>query len=93
MGSTWSRHIGRVSLMASRAALHLLLDQVPETALARVEAVLAEFAENDELTAEDEASIEAGMVSADAGRVIPADSVYAQIDAMLATKSDARQGA
>lgn len=78
--------------MSSRAALHLLLDQIPDAALPKVREVLATLASNDQLTAEEEAAIEAGRASAAAGRVIPAEAVYAQLDAMLAAKSEPRRG-
>lgn len=79
--------------MSSRAALHLLLDQIPDAALAKVHEVLATLAANDQLTAVEEAAIAAGLASAEAGRVIPAETVYAQLDAMLAAKSATRRGA
>lgn len=79
--------------MSSRAALHLLLDQIPDAALAQVHEVLATLAANDALTAEDEAALEAGLASAEAGRLIPASAVYAQLDAMLAAKRPTRPGA
>ncbi len=79
--------------MSSRAALHLLLDQIPDAALGKVHEVLATLAANDQLTAEEEAAIEAGLGSAEAGRVIPAEAVHAQLDAMLAAKGAARRGA
>ncbi len=46
-----------------------------------------------QLTAEDEAALEAGLASAEAGRLIPASAVYAQLDAMLAAKRPTRPGA
>jgi predicted transcriptional regulator len=58
--------------MSSRAALHLLLDQIPDAALPKVQEVLATLAANDQLTPEEEAAIEAGLASAAAGRVIAA---------------------
>ncbi len=79
--------------MSSRAALHLLLDQIPDGALVQVHEVLVILAANDQLTAEDEAALEAGLASAQAGRVIPAEAVYAQLDAMLAAKRPTQRGA
>lgn len=79
--------------MSSRAALHLLLDQIPDAALPKVQEVLATLAANDQLTPEEEAAIEAGLASAAAGRVIAAETVYAQLDAMLAAKREPRRGA
>jgi len=64
--------------MSSRAALHVLLDQIPDAALAVV--------------AEDEAALEAGLASVAAGRLIPAEAVYAQLDAMLAEKRASPRG-
>jgi predicted transcriptional regulator len=79
--------------MTTRAALHTLLDTLPDDALPEAEAALTEIAANDELTPEEEAALVKGFASIDAGRTIPAEEVYARIDAMLAAKGAARRSA
>lgn len=80
-------------MSSPRAALHVLLDQIPDASLAKVREVLATLADNDQVTTAEEAAIAAGVASAEAGHVISADEVYAELDEMLDARRSPRRGA
>lgn len=72
---------------SSRAALHAMLDQLPDEVLPRVASALAMFAENDALSAHEEELLEAGFRSMRQGRLHDRETVFAKVDAMLRAKA------
>ncbi|MBI5518017.1 MAG: hypothetical protein HY909_29865 [Deltaproteobacteria bacterium] len=70
----------------TRAALHALVDQIPDKDIGRAIAALAPFSANDALTPSEEASLRQRLQDLAEGRVIPASVVLAELRAKLAAR-------
>ncbi len=79
---------------AARAALHHLVDQLPDEAVTEVTRVLARFAANgvaDELSDDVDAAIREARAQHARGEAMPAAEAFARLDAMIAARRGAER--